>query len=336
MPHPEIPMVSAAEFSAIAGAVDDLFGAEATHEVFARHGFSELLLKDLTMQLPNAEYMRFLETCARVTGEPLLGAIIGDRVGFEELGLYGRYVRAAPCLDTALNRALRALRYHETGSRLDFEFGGGLVRLSYIPPTPKALGSWHQSDGVAALLINLIRSYEGPRWKPAQIRVAVATGVRRARLQDFFEVEVIDRAIGTELVGKIGASQPNQPHRQGAFTWRELREMVSGRPPETFANTLRTLIDALVRAGVFDLARISDSVGIAPRTIQRRLAAEGTTFGATLQESRREWADELIGSTSQGLSEVARQVGYTSKQHFIRAYRGWSGITPSEFRNRKR
>ncbi len=117
MPNPMIPMVSASEFAAIAGAVDQMYGRALTRRVFTEHGFSERLLQDPSMQLPNAEYMRFLETCARVTGEPIFGAKIGSAMQFSDLGLYGQYVTSAPTLRPALMRAARALKYHESGSR---------------------------------------------------------------------------------------------------------------------------------------------------------------------------------------------------------------------------
>lgn len=333
MSHPEIPMVSAAEFAAIVATVNAQFGAEATQKVFERHGFAKALLKDPTTQLPNAEYMRFLEACARVTGEHLLGAKIGDGVSFSELGLYGKYVSAAPSLAIALKRASRALRYHETGSRLDYTIDGHSVRLTYDPPTPKVIGSWHQSDGVAAMLINLVREYEAPQWKPTRIKLAGATKGRQVRLREFFGVDIESRDFGTELTGEISAPQSIDGSCQKTFKWGELRGLVSNRPPETFGSTLIKLTGPLVRRGIFDLAKIANYVGVTPRTIQRRLKMEGTSFGAVLQEARRDWAEDLLVSTALPLSEIATLVGYTSKQHFIRAYRGWSGVTPASFRD---
>lgn len=210
MPNPMIPMVSASEFAAIASAVDEMFGHALTRRVFSAHGFSEILLQDPTMQLPNTEYMRFLETCARVTGEPIFGAKIGNAVPFADLGLYGQYVTSAPTLSSALNRAARALRYHETGSRLDVTMTERRLKLVYVPPTPKALGSWHQSDGIAALLINLVAQYANKVWSPALIKVASADSMRIARLSAFFGVPVHERAIGTEIIGEALQDPTNE------------------------------------------------------------------------------------------------------------------------------
>ena len=94
MRHPEIPLVSAEEFAAVAAAVEQMFGSKTVERVFQAHGFSEQLITDPSLKLPNAEYMRFLEACARQTGQPLFGAMIGDAVALSELGTYGAYVTA--------------------------------------------------------------------------------------------------------------------------------------------------------------------------------------------------------------------------------------------------
>lgn len=332
MPNPMIPMVSASEFAAIASAVDEMFGHALTRRVFSEHGFSERLLQDQSMQLPNAEYMRFLETCARVTREPIFGAKIGSTVQFADLGLYGQYVTSAPTLRTALERAVRALRYHESGSRLDVTLTDCRLRIVYVPPTPKALGSWHQSDGIAALLINLVAMYSNDNWSPTLIKVAAADATRIARLSAFFGAQVQLCAIGTELIGEVLHEPTNEQDRLETFTWRDLRRLVSSRPSESFAEVLRHLCMPFVQNGIFDLDKVSEKVGVTPRTIQRRLKTEGETFGNLLSGLRREQADKLLTGTTLTLSEIAEDVGYSSKQHFIRAYKGWTGKTPSALR----
>ncbi len=206
------------------------------------------------------------------------------------------------------------------------------LRIVYVPPTPKALGSWHQSDGVGALLIDLVAQYSKDVWSPTLIKVAAADATRIAMLETFFEAPVQECAIGTELIGEISQEPANGQMRVETFTWRDLRSLVSSRPSESFAEALRHLSMPLVQRGVTDLDKIAEKAGVTPRTIQRRLKAEGETFGNLLSGLRRELADALLTGTSLTLSEIAKEVGYSSKQHFIRAYKGWTGRTPSTMR----
>lgn len=339
LPNPNIPMVSAPEFTAVATAVAAMFGQPALARVFRRHRFSERILTDPSLQLPNAEYMRFLEAAARETRQPLLGAMIGDGVPFSELGLYGRYVSSAATLNEALQRASRALRYHETGSRLVCTLEGSKLRLTYSPPTPRALGSWHQSDGVAAMLINLVRLFEGPGWTPGRLGLAAASGYRLVRLQAFFGARVVSLREGTEVVGQIGSNAPLTAAMSEIcppMSWSELRTMVAERPPQSFSGTLRQLMETLILDGRFELDEISESLGIGPRTIQRRLQGEGTSFGEVLRAVRQARAEALLVQTQTAVSEIALQLGYASKSQFIQAFKCWSGVTPGAYRASER
>jgi AraC-like DNA-binding protein len=328
-------MVSSSEFSAVVNAVAAIFGQPAVARVFRRHSFSERILTDPSLQVSNAEYMRFLEAAARETKQPLLGAMLGDGVPFAELGLYGRYVSSAATLKEALERASRTLRYHETGSWLAFTLEGSKLRLTYSPPTPRALGSWHQSDGVAAMLINLVRLFEGPGWTPERLGLAAATGDRFVRLQTFFGVRIVSLREGTELVGQVGLNAPFKAAISEIcppISWSELRTMVAERPPQSFSGTLTQLMETLILDGRFELGEISDSLGISPRTIQRHLQEEGTRFGEVLRAVRQARAEALLLKTQIIVSEIAVQLGYSSKSQFIRAFKCWRGVAPGAFR----
>jgi AraC-like DNA-binding protein len=151
-------------------------------------------------------------------------------------------------------------------------------------------------------------------------------------LSAFFGTPVQECAIGTELIGEVLQEPAYEQERLETFTWRDLRRLVSSRPSESFADVLHHLCIPFVQNGIFDLDKVAKKVGVTPRTIQRRLKTEGETFGSLLSRLRREQADNLLTGTTLTLSEIAEEVGYSSKQHFIRAYKGWTGKTPSTLR----
>jgi AraC-like DNA-binding protein len=326
-----IPMVSSSEFKAVADAAKELFGKRAVTRVFRRHGFSESILTDTSFQLPNAEYMRFLEAAARETNQPLLGAILGSSVPFSELGPYGHYVTSGTTLQEALERASRAIKYHETGSKLSCIIEGTSIRLRYQPPSPKALGNWHQSDGVAGMMINLVRLYQGPDWKPTYLGLTAAQGERLARLEEFFDVPIVTVCEGTELFGQFNSNTLFENVGQ-AMSWSEVRKMVASQPPLSFKGTLKQVMLPMTQDGLFELKEVSKYISIGARTIQRRLQAEGSSFGEVLKEVRTTWAEAMLLHSEATISEISKSLGYTSKGHFIRAFKNWHGMTPGFYR----
>ena len=72
---------------------------------------------------------------------------------------------------------------------------------------------------------------------------------------------------------------------------------------------------------------------MSPRTLQRRLGAEGTTFDVLLDGVRSSRALALI-DTGAALSEVAFALGYSEPSAFHRAFRRWTSTTPRKWRAR--
>ncbi len=81
------------------------------------------------------------------------------------------------------------------------------------------------------------------------------------------------------------------------------------------------------------LAQLAAALFMTPRTLQRRLAAEGTGFGALLREVREVRARTLLRRPSLPIEEIAWRLGFHDPDAFSRAFRSWTGMSPSGFRH---
>jgi len=84
------------------------------------------------------------------------------------------------------------------------------------------------------------------------------------------------------------------------------------------------------------IERAARSLGTTPRTLQRRLAAEGTRYQSVGESVRREAAEGYLTDTSLSAGEVAYLLGYSEPAAFHRAFRRWEGMTPADFRRGRR
>jgi len=99
----------------------------------------------------------------------------------------------------------------------------------------------------------------------------------------------------------------------------------------TAARVQRLLTQSLGSAGV-DIGAIARLLQIHPRTLQRRLAAEGAAFDKILDTVRRQTAYRLITSTDVPFSQVTAMVGLTEQSALSRAVRRWFGTSPRDLR----
>ena len=95
-------------------------------------------------------------------------------------------------------------------------------------------------------------------------------------------------------------------------------------------------VKALLRRNIgkhMELEEAAASLGLTPLTLRRRLTEEyGLTFSDLRDAARREAALEMVADPGAKLDAVAAQLGFSEYSTFHRAFRRWTGISPSEFR----
>ena len=77
---------------------------------------------------------------------------------------------------------------------------------------------------------------------------------------------------------------------------------------------------------------LAERLHLSPRTLHRQLKDEGASLQALKDTVRRERAIELLHRTDRPVKQVAHGAGFTNDKSFIRAFRGWTGQSPAEFR----
>jgi AraC-like DNA-binding protein len=106
--------------------------------------------------------------------------------------------------------------------------------------------------------------------------------------------------------------------------------------PESVTERVKSLVASQLATGDFSLEDTARTLHMSPRTLGRRLADEGTTFKGIVDETRRGVALHYVAARDVGLSEVALLAGFTETPSFYRAFRRWTGTTPSQYRRKHR
>ncbi|MDQ2078409.1 AraC family transcriptional regulator [Marinimicrobium sp. ABcell2] len=81
-----------------------------------------------------------------------------------------------------------------------------------------------------------------------------------------------------------------------------------------------------------DISTVARNLGVSPRTLQQRLKSEGVSFQDIMREVKLEMAKDYLANGSMPLSEIALLLGYSEQSAFNHAFKGWTGLTPKQFR----
>jgi AraC-like DNA-binding protein len=81
-----------------------------------------------------------------------------------------------------------------------------------------------------------------------------------------------------------------------------------------------------------ELPVVARELELHPQTLRRRLAAEGTTFKDIKNQLRRDVALHYLGRRGLSIEDIAHRAGFSESSAFIRAFKGWTGVTPYSYR----
>lgn len=102
--------------------------------------------------------------------------------------------------------------------------------------------------------------------------------------------------------------------------------------PRDFLSEVEAAIAAHLAEAQLDLPAIARALRLTPRTLQRRLDEEATSFSHLLTRVRRRAAEDLLADLKLPLDEVAFKLGFSEFSAFARAYKRWTGLAPGAAR----
>lgn len=98
----------------------------------------------------------------------------------------------------------------------------------------------------------------------------------------------------------------------------------------------RRVARALDRDPALDIETLARQLCMTDRTLQRRLADEGTSFSTQARMAKLRRAKHLLGTTDEAVAGIAYAVGCRTSQHFAELFKAGTGMTPSQWRQRRR
>jgi AraC-like DNA-binding protein len=285
-------------------------------------------------RIPLLDMIELFNEAAHATGDPGFGLRVGAAMRPEDFGTWVRYSASAATLGGGLSRLARTVAHHQYPGCLRLDFAGDAARFSYRPVAMRSPAARHHADQVLSPMIGFFRRYLGTGWRPLGIEVPYSRSPVAALLEDFFQTPVAFGYDGAGIVFDrllLGAPAPESPdHRPPSFA--ELRRLAAGSPRETMRALAADVVGLRLLDGLVDIHGAAARLRVHPRTIQRMLAAEGTTYWALVDAARQDRACRMLRETPDRIADIAMDLGYDEPAHFTRAFRRWTGCSPQEFR----
>ncbi len=276
-----------------------------------------------------------LERAAEVTELPDFGRRLALRQGIEILGPVGVAARTAPTTGDGLQTCSTYLSAYSPAIavRLIPDPAPDRVFLEFEileRDIPQAMQVIELSLGVA---LRVVRYLRGDNYRPAAVHLPHVALVDPADYRAYYSCEPLFDMPSAGLMLRESdltktVSQDTQAHEAME---RYLDTIVATDEPG-MSQPVRQLVRQLLPTGAVGLDQIAPQFALHPKTLQRRLASEGTSFGGVVDECRRDLAEHYLRDTDLSLFMVARELGYSEQSVLTRSCRRWYGRTPGALR----
>jgi AraC-like DNA-binding protein len=286
---------------------------------------------------------RLLAHTAEVTGQPYLGLELGRRLGLGVLGVLGEALRYAPDLGTALRSLILHFHLHDRGAVPSLWESNGNALFGYTLFCPEAPGTVHIYDTAMVIARNILTELLDSGWEITEVQLFRDPPDQIEPFTRSFRAPLCFQAGHSAIVfPAVDLTRPLPRADAAAYAkaLHELKSLSGSSDAELIENKVRRLLYRLFVTGSgpagIDLKAVSGLLAVHPRTLNRRLSADGTTFNALLTEVRYEVARQLLRDTQMPIADIAFALGYAESAPFNRAFRRWAGTTATAWRSEHR
>jgi AraC-like DNA-binding protein len=298
-------------------------------------GLTPQQVDDSAVRLSVKSQIAFLNLVAGSAGDDLLGFHLAQDFDLREIGMLYYVMASSDTLGDALQRAARYGRMVNEGMQLKYQENERLtMAFEYIGVARHQ--DRHQIEFFMVAMVRLVRQLSGSNLSPGRVNVAHHRDRFHSPFRKFFGCEVAFGS-GTDEMAFSSTMRPtplvSADSYLNALLIAQCEQSRANRlQPAELRISLENAIVPLLPHGKAQASAVARKLGMSQRTLARRLASEGSSFTAVLDELRRDLAKHYLSEAGLPITTMAWLLGYQEVSAFTHAFKRWTGTTPKQAR----
>ena len=318
------------------GRLEEL-GVSAT-AVLRRAGLAPTLVAQPRVLLATEELFAFWRAIGEVSANPAIGLALGSETKIERFHPVGLAALSSPNFGQAIHQMARykqltcpeKIVQKMAAGEWSIEFRWLLAEEVEPPVLIECAFAW---------VLSTARVGTGLRLSPLRVEF----------IQPRAHVKTIERHFGCPVVcgAERNAIMFRASDAQLPFVTRNAEllmilapqfeaELKQENADETFVEQVRVAVQQKLTGRRPTIEDIADALHVSSRTLQRRLQDADSSFQRVLEQARHRLARHYLNNSVLELNEAAYLLGYEDGNSFVRAFRGWEGIPPAQWREQQR
>ncbi|MEW5742826.1 MAG: AraC family transcriptional regulator ligand-binding domain-containing protein [Myxococcota bacterium] len=286
---------------------------------------------------PLRDIQRFLERAEAAAQAPSLGVLLAQSVPRGTYAWIEFIARLAPTLEEGMKSVGRFYRLVNKGADIAYVERGDIAGLD-ITVHGRKDGWGRQLNEYTVALFHRITRELVPAWKPTHVWFAHDAPDWDV-VQDLSAFFGVRPSFGVPTSGFDGPGAlvdvqlPTADAALRALLRDQALQALSAEVPlAALAAKVRDEVSRRLGREAVSVDAIASSLGLTVRTLQRRLRDEGLSYQAVLDGVRAQAAKDWLANARRSVTELAAKLGYSEAGALDRAFRRWTGKTPTEWR----
>lgn len=280
----------------------------------------------------------FLEDVAKSEGLADFGFRLGVAQPPLQHGVLSQLPMISPTVGDALRNFIRYQKIYSQSSHWELKTQDDLAFLRRHDVSPAQRARPQMAAFTITLAFKSIKAVVGAHWAPIGIYLDNDAGSAISEMRRYYRAPVFCNSLHNEIA--FAADDLDQPIASSdpkllSVLTQYFDQLLHAVPP---SSDLGGQVYHMIRASLGDtrctLDWIAANLRMHPRTLQRALVAEGTTFRDLLREATMEMARHLLSHTHIPIAEISAMLGYRNQSAFSRAFEQAFGTPPSSLRRK--
>ncbi len=290
---------------------------------------------DPTERIPAHTVAQLFSAAVKATGDPYIGLSVGAHVRQKTLHALGYALMASSSLRDFSLRLQRYFRLVSHSAEISIEESSGAYSL-VVKVTSESVCN-ETEDALISVLVGMMREIYTSQFNPQRV------DLRRAEppdgpgpYEDMYQCPVrFDQTHSTIHIRSEDIDNPLPgASKEIAFQNDQiiLGYLAKLDRDDIVTQTRMALIEQLSAGNVYK-DNIAKRLHMSPRTLQYKLAQAGTSFQDITDETRRDLALRYLDTPDISITQMTFLLGFADTSNFTRAFKRWTGQSPTNYRN---
>lgn len=305
-----------------------------------RAGLTSRDIEDANTPLRVPDQIKCLNLIAEAMNDRLLGYHVVQNTDLRRLGFLYYVVASSGTLGDALQRAARYSEIVNEGVSLETKFGKTLrIRFEYAGVSRHS--DRHQIEAWITAIVRTCRELTGRGLRPLSVQITHQRIPESHEFDGFLGRKAeygagMDEVSFSGDVAKLPIVSADPYLNEVLITCCEQALASRKARPDVLRASVENKIAVLLPHGQARVDIVAQKLGTSPRSLRRKLSAEGVTFERLREDLRFALAKRYLAERDLPISRIAWLLGYREVSAFSHAFRRWTGRTPRADRSRRR